>query len=336
MKYSIKLLSMFSIILAMCVSLSSCSDDDVEGVVSSKKLVGIWTSDYTWTNGVLNLEITFNSNGTYEAKYGVYYKDKGRYSYKHPNLTLSSETGEGTSLYTIISFEKDYFVMMSGNGNVQTLHKGAKEGEKLSLSGTVNNQDFVDLGLSVEWANCNVGANKPTESGNLYAWGETKTKEDFTWPNYKWCYSSGSRWDYLTKYVTQDGFGKLLYEHTYFKDKKNTLEILDDAAYVNWGSGWRIPTKEEYEELYERCTWKLTSLYGYVVWKVTGPSGKSIFFVSDWPDEEFKSCYYWTSTLDEDWNDSAWSYYIGNNSVDSPSSHSRECGFLVRPVRKRF
>ncbi len=120
-----------------------------------------------------------------------------------------------------------------------------------SISGSINGHDYVDLGLSVKWATCNVGAESPSFTGSLYAWGETSTKSSFTEEN----------------------------SVTY---RKNIWSIAGDpeydAATANWGSPWRMPTKEEMDELIDNCTWEWTSpeeyIYGY---KITGPNGNSIF-----------------------------------------------------------
>ena len=122
--------------------------------------------------------------------------------------------------------------------------------------------DVVDLGLSVKWAAWNVGATKPEEYGNHYAWGETATKSSYTSSNYKF----GSSYPY-SKYEV-GGAGT---------DGKKVLEAEDDAATVNMGSGWRMPTASEWKELREQCTWTWTTRNGVSGMQVTGPSGKSIF-----------------------------------------------------------
>jgi hypothetical protein len=118
--------------------------------------------------------------------------------------------------------------------------------------------EYVDLGLSVKWATFNVGASKPEDYGDYFAWGETEPKEEYTWATYKWG-TSGK----LTKYNTTDG--------------KTILDPEDDAAYVNWGDKWRMPTDAERDELVENCTWTWTTQNSINGYKVTGPNGNSIF-----------------------------------------------------------
>ena len=121
--------------------------------------------------------------------------------------------------------------------------------------------EYVDLGLpsGVKWATCNVGAESPLENGNLYAWGETEPKTDYTASTYKF-YADGN----YTKYGAIDG--------------KYRLESEDDVAQVLWGSEWRIPTYEELQELKENCTFTWVEEDGVGVVKATGPNGNFIYF----------------------------------------------------------
>ena len=120
--------------------------------------------------------------------------------------------------------------------------------------------EYVDLGLSVLWATTNIGANFPEEYGDYFAWGETQPKDNFTWENYTWCDGTKST---ITKYNATDGLTTLLPE--------------DDAAYVNWGRGWRMPTNDELTELRTSCTWEAMTKDGVKGIQVTGPNGNSIF-----------------------------------------------------------
>ena len=134
-------------------------------------------------------------------------------------------------------------------------------------SGTIDGHDYVDLGLpsGTLWATCNVGASKPEGYGNYYAWGETATKAVYDWSTYKWT----SGWSSTpTKYTGSSSA---------------ELELADDAAYVNWGKNWRMPSKAQFDELinssYTTTTW--TSINGIYGWKITskmpGYTGNSIF-----------------------------------------------------------
>ena len=132
-----------------------------------------------------------------------------------------------------------------------------------------NGHEYVDLGLpsGTLWATCNVGATKPEEYGDYFAWGETQPKETYNWSTYKWCRGSS---DTQTKYCTDSYYGTV--------DNKTTLDLSDDAARANWGGSWRMPTTEEQQELINNCTWTWTTQNGVNGYKVTSKSnGNSIF-----------------------------------------------------------
>ena len=134
-----------------------------------------------------------------------------------------------------------------------------------------NGHEFVDLGLSVKWATCNVGADNPWDYGNYFAWGETAPKSDYSWATYKWCNGSSHT---LTKYNTNEIFGIV--------DNKLTLEPADDAAVVNWGGKWRMPTYNDYAKLRANCYWEWTTNYngrgvsGYIVYKAKADADKGV------------------------------------------------------------
>ncbi len=128
--------------------------------------------------------------------------------------------------------------------------------------------EYVDLGLSVKWATCNVGAKTPEEYGDYFAWGETTPKENYDWWTYKYC-EDGYR---LTKYCTNSSYG-----NGGFTDNKTVLDPIDDAATANWGGAWRMPTEAEQDELRNNCTWTWTTQNGVNGYKVVGPNGNSIF-----------------------------------------------------------
>ncbi len=132
------------------------------------------------------------------------------------------------------------------------------------------NVQAVDLGLSVKWASCNVGAVIPEGFGNYYAWGEVLPKEDYSWSTYK--YTCGSQYS-LTKYCNNSSYG-----NDGFTDTKTTLDLENDAAYVNWGGAWRMPTDDEWEELLNNCKWTWTTkngVNGY--WVMSKTNSNSIF-----------------------------------------------------------
>ncbi len=156
---------------------------------------------------------------------------------------------------------------------------------------------WVDLGLpsGTLWATCNVGANSPEEYGDYFAWGETEPKEVYNWSTYKWCNGSDTT---MTKYCAKSKYG-----HNGFTDGKTELDPEDDAAYVNWGPAWRMPSQEQQLELIEKCTWTWTTRNGVNGRLVTGPNGNSIFLPAAgerWgaePDKVGSFGSYWPRTL---------------------------------------
>ncbi len=128
--------------------------------------------------------------------------------------------------------------------------------------------EYVDLGLpsGTLWATCNIGASSPEQYGSYFAWGETKPKETYSWENYKWCNGSVNT---MTKYCIDSSFGKV--------DGKTELEPEDDAAYVNWGASWRIPSQDQTRELCDKCSWQWTQRNGVNGMLVIGVNGNTIF-----------------------------------------------------------
>ena len=131
-------------------------------------------------------------------------------------------------------------------------------------------EEYVDLGLPTGtlWATRNVGANSPEESGNYFAWGETTPKSNYVWATYQWADITSGQIRYL-KYNTKSNLGTV--------DDKTELDPEDDAAYVNWGPEWRMPSKAQVAELIDNCTWEWTEMNGVNGQKVIGPNGNYIF-----------------------------------------------------------
>ena len=187
--------------------------------------------------------------------------------------------------------------------------------------------DAIDLGLSVKWASCNVGADSPEEYGDYYAWGETEEKNNYDWSTYKW----GSN-DYLTKYCFDPLYGVF--------DNKNYLEPEDDVAHVKRGDGWRMPTAGESFELAKKCIWLWISVNGVNGYLVTGPNGNSIFLPAAgyrYGTElrgEGTYGYYWTSSLYDMYPGYAWYHYGAADYYEYHLDHyiSRVYGLTVRPV----
>ena len=184
----------------------------------------------------------------------------------------------------------------------------------------------VDLGLSVKWASMNIGATKPEDLGDYFAWGEITTKTLYSWATYKWCRGSSST---LTKY-TNSG---------YIIDNKTILETGDDVASLNWGGSWRIPTDIEMTELCEKCTWYWTTQNGMEGYKVTSKKNSNSIFLpaAGYHNSENNlvsvgsSGYYWTSVCSTTNQSSAYRLRFLSN-VFGVDINNRCHGMSIRPV----
>lgn len=179
-----------------------------------------------------------------------------------------------------------------------------------------NGHEWIDLGLSVKWATCNVGANKPEDYGGYYAWGEASTKSYYNYDNY--------------------------FDSSYNIYKNGTQTQISptsghDTARENWGGTWRMPTKAEYDELCKKCKWMWISKNRHKGYRVTGPNGNCIFLpaadhrVGTDFSGEGTSGLYWSSTLGS--TSSNYAYYLSffDGHYETGIIH-RSCGQSIRPV----
>ena len=195
-------------------------------------------------------------------------------------------------------------------------------GEEVSFTTLENGHDYVDLGLSVKWATCNVGAETPEEYGDYFAWGETSTKgtyDSVNCPTYGLSNSELQAQGYI--------------------DSEGNLTAQYDAATANWGGSWRMPTEAEQEELLDNCTWTWTTQNGVNGHNVEGPNGNSIFL----PAAGFRygsSLHgvgiggdYWSSTpVDGYYDDFAYGLNFGIYGYFVNYSNYRNDGRSVRPI----
>jgi len=192
--------------------------------------------------------------------------------------------------------------------------------------------DYVDLGLpsGTLWATCNVGADSPEDYGDYFAWGETEPKEVYSWETYKWCNGSSST---LTKYCTDSSYG-----YNGFVDNKTELDPEDDAAYVNWGPSWRMPSLEQIQELDDKCTWTWTQRNGVNGTLVTGPNGNTLFLPAAGyrSDESLYDAgadvFYWSRTLDASSPSGAVGLSFNTGIWGGWNYFYRDGGFTVRAV----
>lgn len=214
---------------------------------------------------------------------------------------------------------------------IATITATAKDGSgktascKVYYTASRDNLGYVDLGLPSgrKWATKNVGANRPEQVGYYFSWGEVKhDKTTYLQDNYKYYDKTTEKY---TKYVTMDTYGKV--------DNKTVLDSNDDAAYVNIGTFWRMPTQIEIDEMIANCERTWVNINGVRCEKFTSKINQHYIIVpnSGYCESGIKSSnfsYFWSSTLWE-YPTNAYYYYIGLT-----STRERYCGMPVRPVYK--
>lgn len=213
----------------------------------------------------------------------------------------------------------------------------------------------VDLGLSVKWANMNIGATSMDDYGDYFAWGETvgykSGKKMFTRSTYKYYMSittpeatdkdgftipgTSKTTSGFTKYVMKSDASKYGYDGFY--DNKTVLDFEDDAAIANWGGTWRMPTTAEQDELRTKCKWEWKELNGKKGYKVTGPNGNFIFLpaagslIGDHVFDAGSKGYYLSSSLNTSDSQNANDLSVNSSDVTS-NQYNRSSGASVRAV----
>ena len=253
----IKIVSFFAILLSV-IAFSACEVDDKVELVAGvlPKVTTLTPSQLSETSAVVGGTVT-SGGGLEVRERGIVYSTK-----QNPTISNLSNTirpcgsGTGEFTYTITGLQANttyyvraYAVNSKGTAYGEQVSFTTKEQSSTPNNGTENGYAYVDLGLSVKWATMNVGASKAEEYGDYFAWGETQPKSTYDWSMYKYCNGSSST---LTKYCNMSSYG-----NNGFTDNKTQLELSDDAARVNWGGSWRMPTDAEWTELYEQCTREL-------------------------------------------------------------------------------
>ena len=235
--------------------------------------------------------------------------------------TDGNGTGTFTSDLVNLTANTTYYVRAYA-----TNEKGTSYGDEMSFTteeedeegcepdGEIAGYYYVDLGLpsGVKWATCNVGASSPEDYGDYFAWGETSPKAEYTWENS----------------VT---YGEQM------SDISGNAQY--DAATANWGGSWRMPTKEQMEELVEHCEWEWTQVNGVNGAKVIGPNGSCIFLPAAGCRYGSSLYYYgdngfcWSSTPSDYYNDkNAYSLLFDTGLEYAGWTENRSYGFTVRPI----
>lgn len=312
------------------------------------------TIEKTTLNGVAGYQITSKKN-----KKSIFIPCAGFKNSEKPQTRAISDDEEVavcmTNLRRIDNMVYNAWTFAFQNDRIGRYGKRRPDGisiRPVKGSGVPVPNNCVDLGLAsgLLWAKCNMGTTDPTQLGDYYAWGETSTKKKYYSDNYK-------------HFKVDKNIKILKYNE---KDGKEVLELEDDAARANIGAGYRIPTKEDWEELLEDCKWEaVTTTLSEIIdpsqtkviarWKVTGPSGNSIvlpmtsgFRGDGWGVQPDNDTYYTTANLypaeqlsDKDKYQKAvaltWPMFAKETSsegIKEPSFKSiyRDFGIVVRPV----
>lgn len=315
MTYSCRLLSVLFLLVGLC----SCSQKDSTPTTIPVTAITLNPTSLSLSEGE-SADITASISPNNASNQKVIWSSSDA---SVASVSGGKVTGIAKGTATISAIADD-----NGKEAKCTVTVNAKSGG--GNSGTGNTPEAVDLGLSVKWASFNLGASKPEGYGDFYAWGETKTKDYYSWSNYSWCKGSKTT---LTKYNTDSSYGTV--------DNKTTLSAEDDAAHVKLGGDWRIPTKAEWKELYSECHWQWTTYNLVAGYLVSGPNGNSIFLPAAGAFEEDELylrgeyMYYQSSSLFVD--EPTWAYQFkgkqdANNHAQYIEGYSREIGVSIRPV----
>ncbi len=196
------------------------------------------------------------------------------------------------------------------------------------------NYEYVDLGLpsGTLWATYNIGASKPEEVGDYFSWGETENKDYYNWSSYKWCISNNGCLNLLTKYNLGHYYNGTI-------DNLQTLLTQDDVSSAQWGSEWRMPTNDEFQELIDNCKYSWTEYNGVYGAKFTASNGNSMFL----PVGGYYECstiydadsrgFYWSSSLANEYEFCALNVFFRSEGVNI-NIGNRRLGFPVRSVRR--
>ena len=303
-------------------------------VVSTGEVTSITSSAITVTGAIEDLGKTYNN----VTQYGHVYSEV------NPNPTISDYKYNHGSTNQLLSYSTELINLKPNTRYYVRAYaenpKGISYGTAVSVTTkTADGKDpwqptepdengAVDLGLSVKWAAWNVGATAPEEYGDYYAWGEVETKVDYTEGNYKFMYLDSYN---CVEYSLPGGLNDI-----------SGTEY--DAATINMGKEWRMPTKLELVELNDASTAVWTTYKGVDGMRIIGPNGNSIFLPSGGFRSEYggqnkgKSGKYWTSSLYADWNRGAFIYSWGRNALGVESmgvnSDMRYIGMPIRAVRE--
>jgi hypothetical protein len=283
----------------------------------------------------------------------IYASDNGKVS---PDV--SGRYAPGSNVTITAKPDTDYFFAGWSDGNFDNPRTIFIETSNVTISAEFVDaaRSIVNLGLpsGKRWARCNLGAVNPWDYGDYYAWGETQTKDNYSWNNYRYC---NGDYDKLTKYNYNADCGIV--------DNKTTLESADDVATAVLGSDYLMPTNDDWCELSRECYWVWTETYnnhnvnGYIVYKAKSAEdkGKKVY-ADDTPSASYSfddahiflpaagvrddaslyragaGGYYWSSSLYIPQDANYCGFYRGGIDIGQADCYERCCGVSVRPVKR--
>ena len=273
-----------------------------------------------------------NQGGTPVTERGFCWGTNHNPSVSGTHINCGNGTGYFNYSLTGLTPNTHYYLRAYATNGQGTAYGNEVEFTTLQNGGGGGNHEYVDLGLpgGTLWATCNVGANAPEEYGSYFAWGETLPKEYYSWSTYQHCNGSDNT---LTKYCNYPYYG-----YNGFTDNLTILLPEDDAATTNWGDGWRTPTTEELQELFNNTTKTWTTQNGVNGWLFTAPNGNSLFLpaAGQYWDGMLINVgsygFYWSSSLDTYEPNYAWYLYFYSDDY-SIYGYYRYFGRSVRAVR---
>ena len=345
---SILLTCLFALFASMTVSAQSIikgdmNDDndvtiaDVTSLVnvvlgkSPKETINVGGSPYSVDNASVvgtwyapdGTSFKFNDDGTTTFPGGATYE----FMPMQGRLLIYDTNKQPIKVLPLLKVESEYLLTVDYATNVFTYYTDKDP------------NSYVDLGLpsGTLWATCNIGASSPEDYGDYFAWGETtgynNGKTTFNWSTYTLCKGSENT---ITKYCTKSFLG-----YDGFTDGKTELDLEDDAAYVNWGPAWRMPSLDQFQELINSAytTTERTTQNGVDGLKITSlKNGNSIFLPAAGERDNSSlnyttGGYYWTRSLNSNYPYYARSMFFNPIVSVNTSDYERFVGHSVRPVR---
>lgn len=278
-------------------------------------------------------EVTNDGGSTVTAR-GICWSTLQNPTINDSHTTDGTGIGVFTSNITDLTSNTTYHVRAYATNDAGTAYGLDKE--FTTNSGvTPGTYEYVDLNLpsGTLWATCNVGANSPEEYGDYFAWGETTTKNIYNWDNYQYSASNEANNSWLTKYCYDPEFG-----YNSYSDTLTVLQAIDDAATVNWGDEWCMPTADQWRELIDNTSHQWITQNGVRGYLISANSSSYIFLpaAGDYYDElshteEFGG--YWSSSLYMFGGGQSANLLVFFGNTYDVAAAARNGGYSVRPVR---